>query len=367
MRADGASVEAGEHRRPDPAVIKLDAIAGADAAAADEVRDAEQAGDLGEGGGVERDRAGGDLVRDRRARHAEQFDELARRRVEGGDPAPQRVLERERAGDGGRGAGGRRFEDGVANELVDEDRVTIGFARDLVDVEGEPRRGHIEESTRERARLEAREAGERDLEVTAESGADGGAGGSSAPARRELPVGDAGRAEEQERRRGGRTQDVAEQGEAVGVGPLEVVDEDDDGTALGEAGEHVADRGEHSAPHLVRVGPLRGVARLGHPRDAAQGGKDLHERTGPGREIRVGFARRDPREEAAEGIDDSVERLVGDGLALVAAAGEDDRAPVVAHDRVGEVADEPALAEPGLAADEHRDRLRARASAGRRR
>src|SRR5207253_3253239 len=87
-----------------------------------------------------------------------------------------------------------------------------------------------------------------------------------------------------------------------------------------------------------------------------------NERAGPRGKDALCQRRRRVGEEPRQRVDDAVERLVGDGLALVAAPLEDDG---FARDRRGEVSREEALSHAGLAEDEDRgETARARVERG---
>ena len=84
--------------------------------------------------------------------------------------------------------------------------------------------------------------------------------------------------------------DLAQEREAVGVGPLQIVDDDDDRPAVGEADEQLAQRGEDARAQLLRVEHLvlRDRRRWRSPRrGAAPGRPGRGERPSAGRSPRL--------------------------------------------------------------------------------
>ncbi|HEY3351794.1 MAG TPA: hypothetical protein VGQ83_00975 [Polyangia bacterium] len=162
-------------------------------------------------------------------------------------------------------------------------------------------------------------------------------------------------AEEQDGRSVGRPKHLPEEGEAVGVGPLQIVDDDHERAAVGDADEELAHGGEEPRAQLLRVhaGAVH-PRRRGDGAHASQHREDVaEERRRPRQEGRRLLARQAPHV-AAERVDDAVDRLEGHQLALVAAAAEHGHAALL--EGVGEAAHDGALADPGLALDDERQR-----------
>ena len=119
-----------------------------------------------------------------------------------------------------------------------------------------------------------------------------------------------------------------EQGQAVPVGPLQIVDDEHERRRRGHPGEERAELREESRAKHLGIEALEGGCRPVQPGDAAQDRKHVADERGARERARV--ERRFTRivgtgaEEAAERVDDPVDGLVGDGLALVAAAGQYD-------------------------------------------
>ena len=164
-------------------------------------------------------------------------------------------------------------------------------------------------------------------------------------------------ADEQEWPWGRGREDRFEELHAVRVAPLEVVDVHDEGAVLGDRAEKVLESGEAAATHLDGVGDiLAGVVRVGHACGVAQDRKQARERVhARGQEI-VRLLLVEPREPPTELIDDLVDGLEGDGLALVAAPGEDEH--VGARGQGAEEArGQGALSHARAALQHHDDRL----------
>ncbi len=151
------------------------------------------------------------------------------------------------------------------------------------------------------------------------------------------------------RRRGpsGGAQQLGEEGEAVGVGPLEVVDRDDQIARFADAAEEGAHRGEEARPVIGgrRVSGEPGGGGHEQREDGEHGGRERHVVHAEGRAL-LGQQR---AEAAREVVDDAVHGLVRDALAVVAAAGEREDGGVEA---VEEPAHERGLPEAGLALDD---------------
>ena len=174
----------------------------------------------------------------------------------------------------------RADEEQVAHDLVDEERVPVGLVGERVRVDGSS--GAIRSTSR------AASARASSLPRRASSIVRTSPGQRSCVrvdvARRRLGrcrlV--AHRRDEQERGLVRRAEDLGEEREAVGVGPLQVVDDDDERARVGDPREQLAQRGERARAELVRVERSRssGARSLGDRLDAPEHREDLHERPG---------------------------------------------------------------------------------------
>ncbi len=157
-------------------------------------------------------------------------------------------------------------------------------------------------------------------------------------------------AQQQQRRRVGRGQQVGQQGGTVRITPLQVVNVQDERLHGGEAAEQVAQGGEGPAAQLVRVGhagrlTVRGV---GDCRDAPQHREQSHQRRRVERQQVGGLVPAQPRQMAAQRVDEAVQRLVRHRLLLVAAPRQHQRRAGV-RQPVEEVLHEKGLAGAGPA------------------
>jgi hypothetical protein len=352
-RALTRRVDVLDQGRADALVIGLDGGLAVGSVAAQQVV-AAQEGEGGEGIGGEIGDAGGELGVDRLGGDGDDLEQGARGGIEADDATAQHRLE-------GRGPGeGARV--GVAaevTELGDEQRVAAGLAGDRRGLAGargvgEQRARELEGAVRaQRAQLEigAQQAGVP-REVAAQ-GRDAAAGG------RVAAVAD----DQQQRRRVGRSQQLAQQRGAVDVAPVQVVEHEHERAGGGEAAEQRAQGLEGLLALLVRgeAGVERAGAQAVDRGDAAQHREQAREavqlRRAQGLDLGVGAL----AQVAGEGVDQAVDALVGDALALVAAAGEDDRG--AARERGAEVVEQGAAAEAGGAVEEHQ-RGRAGAAVG---
>ena len=82
----------------------------------------------------------------------------------------------------------------------------------------------------------------------------------------------------QQRRRVGRPEQVAEQGGAVRISPLQVVDPYDERPRVREPSEQFAESHKATLPCLDRVCRCDGPHGRRDPRDARQDGKEPHQR-----------------------------------------------------------------------------------------
>ena len=143
---------------------------------------------------------------------------------------------------------------------------------------------------------------------------------------------------EQERRGMWRSRQLEQQGGAVGVSPLDVVDEEDDWPSSNKRRKQLAQGRERSPSNALGVGD----SFLGERSDAGHAPEDREEpREGPGilreREGQVLFVQ--THQVAAQRVDHAVDGLVGHGLALVHAPPQDDRRALL-HQLVEELLDQ---------------------------
>ncbi len=160
--------------------------------------------------------------------------------------------------------------------------------------------------------------------------------------------------DQQHPRRARRVQDLAQQRQRVALGPLHVVDHDDQRVVRRQRAEELAQAAEGAGAELDRA--VRFPDRqAGDGGDAAEDREDAGQRLDLGREQERDIDRVAAHEIADQGVDDAVDALERRGLALVATAddGDDAGARLGASD---ERAHERALADAGLALDEHRAR-----------
>src|SRR4051812_38406881 len=92
--------------------------------------------------------------------------------------------------------------------------------------------------------------------------------------------------DEQQRRRVRRSEDLGEPGGAVEIAPLEIVDEQDDALAIGEAREHLVEGGEAAPADLERVAEALEATRL-RVDDALEDGEEPRERAEVARQERA--------------------------------------------------------------------------------
>ncbi len=277
--------EVREDRRANAIVVRLDRIARARPGDAHEVRDAEQRDVTRQLRPVAADRAREHLLRDRRARDGEDLHDASRALGEGRDASPERVFEQ--CGRGRRAGDGR-----VPDERVDEERMASRLARDrLGELGSNVRSLALEELRREGSRVLLRHPRHRyrpgaSRQRAADEVAElrGLACRGALIQRRR-----ADRRDEEERRLVGRAHDLGEEREAVGVGPLEIVDDDEAGALGRQSREHLAERREGPVAELDRVGHDRGPARRVRDRsDATEHREELCERRRPRRENLLG-------------------------------------------------------------------------------
>jgi hypothetical protein len=222
---------------------------------------------------------------------------------------------------------------------VEEERVTRGLFGERAGLRG-PIRGRREQDHGEGAGIVVAERREQDVSHVARQ------------LRKELGVvgSRALRDEEQDRRRIGRTQQRIEERQAVGIGPLQVVDAEHDRVARTHPREQRAERRETSVPQFLRIEHGRTGGR-GHGRDAPEPREDARESIGVARQELGQLRRLEAREVPRERVDDAVESLVRKRFAFVATACEDDEVRFGSAELFDEGRAERALAEARLALD----------------
>ena len=230
----------------------------------------------------------------------------------------------------------------VAHDLLDEERVALGLPVQRRDEVGGRRGGAVRlHQRRDLAGLEAVE-----LEVGEDV---------LAPQRGDqlrervalLELGVAVGAEEHRAPRLGRAHEVAQELHGRAVGPVQIVEDEQQRSAGGELGEQRGERVEQALalhPGLVEAGRGHGGRADRHAELRQQGGEVGRTRAEPRR--RAGQRR--PAGPAAEHLQHG---LVGAGAGLVEAAVEHHRAVRVRGPR--ELRGEARLADPGLAREQH--------------
>jgi hypothetical protein len=236
----------------------------------------------------------------------------------------------------------------VARELVHEERVTAGLVRDRV---RQVVRAVVpaKQGDRELARLGPGQGAHHELVGRSRHRRGGRRGG--------LAAGQLARDQDEEQRRClRRPHDLVEQGQAVGVRPLHVVDHQHQGGPLGEARQQLAGGAEGAAPQLARIAdgvPRRGG--LGERLDRAQRGEHLGQPARLGRHQR-GHLRRGQRSHVRDHrVEQAVDGLERDQLVLVAARGQHDGAGPFAR-LLREATQQRRLAHAGLAGQVDRGR-----------
>jgi hypothetical protein len=147
----------------------------------------------------------------------------------------------------------------------------------------------------------------------------------------------------------GRGDELGEEAGAVLVAPLEVGHAQDQRAAVGDAGEQLLEAAEGPAAGLLLVGALEHALRgVGDELHAGEHGEEAGQLVHVAGHERGGLDLGEAAEVVGEGVDDGVEGLEGDGLALVAAAVEDHGLAAAAQGGE-EVVDEGGLADAGAA------------------
>ena len=224
-----------------------------------------------------------DVEPQRPARHRDDVENLTLRLVDPIDPRHERVLEPRRP---------RPLLPAlqrVPHELVDEERMTVGLARDSLGHLVAPPRNAREELPREApsvVRVQPIEAKRANVAERAEHLLRLGV---SRRARR---------SQEQDRGSVGWPQDVAQEGEAVRVRPLHVVDREDDREPARHLAEQLAHRAEELSASLLRIDrhPVGGIARVRERTHPPQHRKRLREERRPPRNDLREIHRRHPGE-----------------------------------------------------------------------
>ncbi len=232
----------------------------------------------------------------------------------------------------------------VGADLLDEERIARGRAPDAVHETG-PRLDVARVD--ELPDLALAQAPERDVlgdAVVAEVGDDSSQRMVADHLARAI------RAEHAERRRIDLAGEVAEQCQRGAIGPVEVVQHEEQRCALGDAAEQGVDRLEHEVALGVGLGPDR-LGEVGEPH--ADVGDQAGEERAAAHEVGADLGGISVPQVLLDGLD---ERLVRDDVLLVAATEQDGRAVVV--DVACELCGEPALADARVAADQHEAALR---------
>ncbi len=332
--------EMGEHRLAHAVVVGLDRVLAATPVGSREVRGAERLQVGREVAEREPRRAHRRLLRHRDPGHRQQLEHRARPLVEARDAGHQRVVEVQVRG------GVSAEELGVAHELVDEERVTRRLLRDPL---LHARRDLLRQQRHELEPLLLRQARERQRTNVPRETERRSVGGARLARR-------AGR-RDQEERGGRRAQDLGQRREAVGVGPLQVIDHQHERALGGEVREELSERMEEERAALLETHEPEGGTEL-HPREATEHGECIGEDEPGRRHDLLDLLARKRREVDRQGVHDPVDRLVGHVLALVAAPREDEgprRLRALLLEALREAAHERALADAGLSLHHDRD------------
>ena len=129
------------------------------------------------------------------------------------------------------------------------------------------------------------------------------------------------REDEQERRGRRLANELEEQGRAVRIPPLDVVDVDDEGPRLRERRDEIAERVACTLSSARRVRVRAGRDRS-DARHASKDREKTSERPGIGRQPGEPPALGQPQQVPAQRVDDAVNRLERNGLALVGASAQ---------------------------------------------
>jgi hypothetical protein len=338
-------VDLGEHGGADAVVVALDGVGVAGPVGAHEVLGAEEA----EGGVVLLAEAGcpeGQVLRDRSAGDGDDLEQAAGGAGEAVEAGVDQLLERDLA----LVAEAARVH-GVAHELLDEQRVALGLDGDAGGL-GEG--GAVAAAHAEEGELLGLLVDERGDEQVAHVAAHAGALVEAlelAQHRRGGAVVAAVGADHEEGGGVGRGDELGEEAGAVLVAPLEVGHAQDQRAAVGDAGEQLFEAAEGPAAGLLLVGALEHALRgVGDELHAGEHGEEAGQLVHVAGHERGGLDLGEAAEVVGERVDDGVEGLEGDGLALVAAAVEDHGLAAAAQGGE-EVVDEGGLADAGAAVD----------------
>lgn len=257
-------VEAALDRVPDPVVVGLERVVPVEAGRADEVGRAQAPGGLEERLLVETGRVRGARAGALAARRADQLEHVPRGRRQGGDALPEHLVELE----GVRLAPRLRGPAHVPRQLLDEEGRAARLARDGRDGRGLFAR---QELRRQRLGLLQREGrqGEHAVPYAAHGRED-----RVAPRRLDRSRG----AHDEQARADVGVEELLQEREAVPIGPMQVVDEEHERRALGEAREELAEGAEAAAPELLRVVRLGLERRGGDGLDASEDGEEAWAR-----------------------------------------------------------------------------------------
>ncbi len=145
-----------------------------------------------------------------------------------------------------------------------------------------------------------------------------------------------------------------EHGQAVGIGPLQIIDEDHQRTGTGDDSEQLAQPIEQTAAQLVRI--RRDLDRARHDRfgDLLQGWKQVAQERGDAWHKGGAFLGGKLADLASELVDHTIEGFEGQKLTLVAARGND-RACLICAELFEKLVAEFALPDAGLTRDQNRD------------
>ena len=263
---------------------------------------------------VETEQAAERPDRNRGARDRERPQDPDRRRREGVHLRAQHAVE-------GHGRTFAGAQVGGSRQLLQEQRVARRLAGDelraRLRVGGAPR---AQDVPGERARGVALEVPERQVRARAPRPRTGAPPGPP-------PRSGSARAEQQQARRVRVAQRLRQQRERVGVRPLQVVDERDDRGPLAERAQEVAEGGEHRGPDLAGVEPGQILRRVRDGADPAEDGEGLQQHRGARRDHALDALGVELAQHQGERVDDPVDGLEGDELALVAARREEHGVP----------------------------------------